>query len=116
MAISGRLIAHPCVFQPYISASVGVGFNHAYNLLSSQKFLRKERWLLHRQPAFVYTLGLTAEIVKPTKLQAAIGYEFVDWVNPVIACTWQTLNQGLSKPSLRAAIQLSLFYIIWIAP
>lgn len=117
-AIKGRLIANSCsVIQPYISGSVGVGFNHAYDFTIQPKIpeeVAAPAFTSHTKSAFVYTLGIGLQTSLNPQLQVAIGYEFADWGKIQLSpAPGQTLNQGLSQNHLYAQqVQLSLFYLI----
>ncbi len=116
VAIQGRLIDDVGFFlKPYISASAGVGFNHAYDFISTPTISQEVSappFQSNTTTSFVYTLGIGMQGSINTHLQAAIGYEFADWGNINLArAAGQTTNQALSLNHLYAhEIQLSLFY------
>jgi len=118
VALKGRLIRHSsCTFEPYISASVGVGFNHAYAFSIQPKITEEVAappFNSNTTTTLTYTLGVGLQKSLTTHLQAAIGYEFSDWGKTQLArAAGQTLNQGLTLNHLYAQqVQLSLFYIV----
>ncbi len=117
VAIQGRLIGN-CgfFFEPYISGSVGLGYNRAYDFTITPKISEEVAappFGSKTTTAFVYTLGIGLQRSFNSNLAAAIGYEFADWGNTNLArATGQTMGHGLSLNHLYAhQIQLSLFYI-----
>ncbi len=117
-AIKGRLITNSCwIFNGFISASLGLGFNRAYDFTIQPKISEEvaaPAFTSNTQTALVYTLGIGLQKSLNPQFQVAIGYEFADWgkiqLSPAAS---QTLNQGLSLNHLYAhQIQLSLFYIV----
>lgn len=88
------------VVLPWISGSIGVGFNRA-NSFHNQALIPQEipqnNFSNHTQTSFTYTVGAGLQKIISSKWQAGIGYEFADWgqshLNPVAG---QTQGQGLS--------------------
>lgn len=117
-AIEGRLINNTCyLFDPYISASMGVGYNRAYDFIITPKIVEEvpaPSFRSHTMTTFTYTVGIGLQSSITPQFQAAIGYEFADWGKVQLArAPGQTLNQGLSLNHLYAnVLQLSLFYIV----
>lgn len=118
VAIQGRLIGSNCgcILEPYISGSVGVGFNHAYNFSIHPKIVEEvpaPPFNSNTTTTFIYTLGVGLQTSFNTHLQAAVGYEFADWGKTQLArANGQTQNQGITQSHLYAhQLQLSLFYI-----
>lgn len=115
-AIEGRLIGD-CnyVIEPYLSASVGVGINHAYDFQITPTIPEEvpaPPFGAHTKSAFSYTLGIGLQKSFTSQFAATIGYEFADWgkINLSRAAS-QTVNQGLSLNHLYAnQLQFSLFY------
>ncbi|MDF1684464.1 MAG: porin family protein [Legionellaceae bacterium] len=118
VALKGRLLGEfDYVLEPYISGSLGVGFNRAYNYSETPKIPEEvpaPGFEAHTKTAFSYTLGVGLQKAIMTHLQAAVGYEFSDWGQSQLArATGQTMNQGLSPKHLYAQqVQCSLFYLI----
>jgi opacity protein-like surface antigen len=116
VAVKGRLIGNSCLsFEPYISGSVGVGFNHAYDFSIKPKIVEEVAappFTSNTTTTFTYTLGVGLQKSFSPQLQAAIGYEFADWGKTQLSRgVGQTSNQGLSLSHLYAhQLQVSLFY------
>jgi hypothetical protein len=79
----GRLISNYFqLAQPYISASIGAGFNntHAYVPVTVDPFLYPPSWFEDKTNiAFSYTLGLGIQTSINPNWQVGVGYEFADW-------------------------------------
>jgi len=118
VAVKGRLISNACLsFEPYISGSVGVGFNRAYDFTIKPKIVEEVAappFTSNTTTTFTYTLGIGLQKSLSPQLQAAIGYEFADWGKIQLSrAVSQTVNQGLTLSHLYAhQLQLSLFYIV----
>lgn len=117
VALKGRLVSNSdLAFQPYISGSIGVGFNNAH-AYSSQAIVDGEipapPFNSNTTTTFIYTVGIGLQKALTTNLQVALGYEFADWGKTQLsAADGQTVNQGLTLNHLYAnQLQLSLFYI-----
>ncbi len=118
VAMKGRLIGH-CnrLVEPYISASIGLGINRAYDFAITPKIPEEVPapfFQSNTTTTFSYALGIGIQISFTPQLQAAIGYEFADWGKTQLSrAPGQTLNQGLTLNHLYAhQLQLSLFYIV----
>ncbi len=106
---------HACI-KPYLSGSLGVAFNRAYDFKNTPKIaeeVAEPNFANQTKTSFAYTLGAGLEKTLTKQLHAAIGYEFADWGATELArATEQTLNQGLSLKHFYAQqLQFSLFYI-----
>jgi opacity protein-like surface antigen len=117
VALKGRLVSNSSfVFEPYVSGSIGVGFNRAYNF-TSQPVIPEEvaapPFNSNTTTTFVYTVGIGLQKTITSNLQVALGYEFADWGKTQLSrASNQTLNQGLTLNHLYAdQMQLSLFYL-----
>lgn len=117
VAVKGRLVGNNSRFlEPYISASLGVGFNHAYHFTMTPKISEEvvpPAFQSNTTTTFSYTLGIGLQKSFTSHIQAAIGYEFADWGKIQLArAPGQTVNQGPSLNHLYAQqLQFSLFYI-----
>ena len=117
VALKGRLISNSNMFvEPYASASIGVGFNRAYDFSSQAKIageIPSPPFNSKTTTTFVYTLGVGLQKALTTNLQIAVGYEFADWGKTQLSrANGQTLTQGLTLNNLYSnQLQLSLFYI-----
>jgi len=118
VALKARLLGEfGYVLEPYVSGSLGVGFNRAYNYSETPKIPEEvpaPSFAAYTKTAFAYTLGVGLQKPIMNHLQAAVGYEFSDWgQNQLGRATGQTMNQGLSSKHMYAQqVQCSLFYII----
>lgn len=80
--LKGKLIANPYWLQPYISASVGAGYNnsHDFRATSVLPLVYPAPWFATRTNiAFAYTLGVGVQAMLNQNWQVGIGYEFADW-------------------------------------
>jgi opacity protein-like surface antigen len=117
IAIKGRLTRDDNrLIKPYLSASVGMGFNHAFNYSSSPTITEEVTappFKSNTTTAFTYTVGLGLQTSLNAHFQAAAGYEFADWGHVELArAAGQTQNQGLTLNHLYAnQLQISLLYI-----
>lgn len=118
IAIKGRLIGnYGLFFEPYISGSIGVGFNRAYDFTITPTISEEVAappFTSNTTTTLIYTLGIGLQKSLNKQLQVAIGYEFANWgkvnLSPAVG---QTTNQALTLNHLYAQeLQLSLFYII----
>lgn len=83
IALKGKLIAdlYPTV-QPYLSGSLGVGFNHSHGFTITPKIFEEVAappFADHTTTAFVYNIGLGVQKNLDNHWQMGVGYEFSDW-------------------------------------
>lgn len=85
---------------PWISASLGAGFNRATNFSNTPvifEAIATPDFAAHTTTALTYNLGLGIQKNLKNNLQLSLGYEFADWgqshLNPA---PQQTLNRGLA--------------------
>jgi opacity protein-like surface antigen len=116
VGVKGRLMGDCGHFvEPYISGSIGVGFNRAYGFTITPKISEEvaaPAFASNTTTAFSYTLGIGLQ--KTFKnLQVAIGYEFSDWGRSSLSlAAGQTTIQTPKLNHLYAqTLQLSLFYV-----
>lgn len=83
IAIRGKLFADYSQFiQPYLSASLGLGFNQAYNYSDTPKLpevVSEPPFQKNTNTVFVYTLDAGIQRVFYDLWTIGIGYEFADW-------------------------------------
>ena len=116
VALKARLIGYVGnSFEPYVSASAGLGFNRAYDFNATAKISQEvvpPPFHDNTTSTFVYSLGIGVQHPLNNHFQVAIGYEFADWGRTALSrADDQTSGQGLSLNHLYAnEITLSLFY------
>lgn len=117
VAAKGRIIGEfGHFFEPYVSGSVGVGFNRAYDFTISpiiSEEVPAPAFHSNTTTTFSYALGVGLQKSVSNEFQLAIGYEFTDWGKTRLSpATGQTTNMGLTQNHLYAqALQLSVFYV-----
>lgn len=117
VAVKGKLIADRGYFaQPYLSGSVGVGFNRASNFIIIPKIFEQlpgPSFTSHTNTTFTYTVGVGLQKAITEHFQAGIGYEFADWGKYNLGpAPEQTLNSSLSLSHVYThQLQFSLSYV-----
>ena len=118
VSVKGKLIKDfGYVIMPYISGSMGVGFNDSYKFKITPVIYPEIPAPPFRSTAettFTYQLGIGAQIPAGEHWAAGIGYEFADWgksyLGPAIG---QTTNNGLSLRHLYThQLMFSVSYLI----
>jgi opacity protein-like surface antigen len=118
VALKSRLIDNSgFIVDPYVSGSIGVGFNRAYNFTTQVKTageVAAPPFGSNTTTTFVYTLGIGLQKSLTTHLQVGIGYEFADWGKTQLSrMPGQTQDQGLTLNHLYSnQVLFSLFYIV----
>lgn len=102
LALKGKLLLDKGFsFLPWVSASVGVGFNRAYSYTNTPLIFEaspNSNFTSNTETSFTYTVGLGVQKVLSNHWQAGIGYEFADWgKNRLGAAYDQTSGAGLSS-------------------
>ena len=118
LAVKGKLLmdlGH--ALSPYISASVGAGYNQARNFIitpSNSGSVAPPGFLSHTQTNLTYTLGIGMQTEITNHWQVGVGYEFANWgKNNLAAAPGQTLGQGLALNHFYTQqMQFSLSYTI----
>ncbi len=105
VALKGKLLAdRGYVVKPWVSASVGVGFNEAHDFSNTPiipEAVVMPNFTSNTKTAFTYTLGVGVERHLNPHWQAGVGYEFADWGRSQLSrASGQTLNSGLSLSNL----------------
>jgi opacity protein-like surface antigen len=116
IAIRGKMIKDMQSWvKPYLGASLGVGFNRAYNYIDVPKIpevVADPPFGSHTNTAFTYTLdiGVHKSINEHWSVEA--GYEFADWGKTYLgAAAGQTSGTGLSLNHVYTnELQFSLSY------
>ena len=83
---------------PWLSASLGIGFNRAHGFESTPttvETLPTPPFASHTSTAFTYTLGAGIQRPLTQHLQAGMGYEFADWGQSALhRAQGQTMGSG----------------------
>lgn len=117
VAAKGRLILDEGhAVEPYVSGSVGVGFNRAYQFTITPRIpteVASPAFGANTTTTFSYTLGIGLQKRFYENLQVAIGYEFADWGKSSLSpAANQTTSQNPTLNHLYAhTLQLSLLYV-----
>lgn len=101
IAVKGKFLADRGYWvMPWVSASLGVGFNAAHDFQNTpliSEAVTMTNFASGTQTSFTYTLGAGVQKVLNSHWQAGIGYEFADWGQSQLSrASGQTLNSGLS--------------------
>ncbi|CAM2843959.1 outer membrane protein [Legionella worsleiensis] len=96
--MKGRLIGHLIQpVQPYISGSLGAGFNHShgFNSLSISPYLYPSPWFADETTvAFSFTLGAGVQMILNPNWQLALGYQWGDWGKSYLGGDGNTITKG----------------------
>lgn len=100
-AAKGKLLADAGFwFIPWVSASLGVGFNDAHGFHSTPTLfeaLPTPDFSSHTQTSFTYTVGAGVQKALNEHWQIGAGYEFADWGKSQLGLAAdQTLGSGLT--------------------
>jgi opacity protein-like surface antigen len=101
IAAKGKLLADRGYWViPWVSASLGVGFNRAHDFQNTpltSEAVTMPNFASNTQTRFTYTLGAGVQKVLNQHWQVGAGYEFADWGQSQLrGASGQTLNSGLS--------------------
>lgn len=84
---------------PWISSSLGVGFNSAHAFQNTPliyEAIVNPNFASHTQTSFTYTLGAGVQRALNQHWQVGVGYEFADWGKSQLGrAAEQTLNNGI---------------------
>ncbi len=87
-------------FIPWVSGSIGVGFNNAHSFDNTPTIfeaLPNPNFASHTETAFTYTVGAGVQKALNNHWQVGVGYEFADWGKSNLGrAAGQTQNSGLS--------------------
>ncbi|PWY54176.1 hypothetical protein DGG96_18370 [Legionella qingyii] len=100
IALKGKLLADMgFVVMPWVSGSIGVGFNEARSFRNIPKIfeaLPNPNFASHTQTAFTYTVGAGIQKALNQNWQVGVGYEFADWGKSQLGrASGQTIGEGL---------------------
>lgn len=116
IAAKGKLLGEfRGIFKPYVSGSLGIGFNQSrdFNIVPTIfPAIPAPNFTSNMTTAFTYTLGLGLQRAINTHWRASVGYEFADWGKSQLGMAPdQTLGGGISLNHLYTnGIQFSLSY------
>lgn len=101
VAVKGKLLADLDYWLiPWVSASLGVGFNNAHSFNNTPTIfeaLPNPDFASHTQTAFTYTAGAGVQKALNAHWQVGVGYEFADWGKSRLGrAAGQTQNSGLA--------------------
>jgi opacity protein-like surface antigen len=92
IAVKGKLILdNGYWFAPWVSSSLGVGFNRAHNFTN----MNDADFINHTKTAFTYTLGAGVQKYIDDNWQVGVGYEFADWGKSKLGYALPGINSGL---------------------
>ena len=117
IAVKGKLLTDTAYYdiKPYVSASLGVGFNRAENFTNTPLIFEaivNPDFASNTTTTFTYTLGFGIQRAITDNWQAGIGYEFASWGRSQLGrALGQSLNEGLELSQLYTnGIFLSMTY------
>ncbi|KTD20235.1 outer membrane protein [Legionella israelensis] len=101
VAVKGKLLLDKGYWIiPWVSASLGVGFNRAHDFTNTPlifEALPNPNFTDHTKTAFTYTLGTGVQKALNNHWQIGVGYEFADWGKSELGrALGQTINSGLA--------------------
>ena len=117
VALKGKLLLDKGYwFMPWVSATLGVGFNRAYDFTNTPlifEALPNNNFEDHTKTAFTYTLGAGVQKSINEHWQLGVGYEFADWGKSELGrALGQTMNSGLALNHLYTnGVLFNLTYI-----
>ncbi|RMX21650.1 porin family protein [Legionella jordanis] len=117
IAVKGKLLLDKGYWlMPWVSASLGVGFNRAHEYSNAPlifEALPNPNFADHTKTAFTYTLGAGVQKAFNDHWQVGIGYEFADWGKSELGrADMQTMNSGLALNHLYTnGVLLNLTYV-----
>ena len=100
LGLKGKILsAMDFLVTPWISASVGLGFNKAHNFSNTPTIYEavvNPNFSSHTQTTFSYTLGAGMQRALTENWEIGIGYEFSDWGKSKLGrAAGQTQKSGL---------------------
>ncbi len=117
VAVKGKLLLDKGYWlTPWVSASLGVGFNRAHDFTNTPlifEALPNPNFTNHTKTAFTYTLGAGVQKSISEHWQLGVGYEFADWGKSELGRAHaQTMNSGLALNHLTTnGVLFNLTYI-----
>lgn len=117
VAVKGKLLLDKGYwFMPWVSASLGVGFNRAHDFTNTPvifEALPNANFTDHTKTALTYTLGAGVQKALNDHWQIGVGYEFADWGKSELGSAFgQTMNSGLALNHLYTnGVLVNLTYV-----
>ncbi len=117
VAVKGKLLREIVYkLKPYVSGSLGVGFNRSKNYTNTPlipETIAIPNFTSYTKTAFALTVGLGVERIITTHWHAGMGYEFADWGDSQLALApGQTMGGGLFAYHLYTnSVQFNLTYL-----
>jgi opacity protein-like surface antigen len=117
VAAKGKLLVDTGYWvMPWVSASIGVGFNSASNFHNTpliDEAIKTPNFKAHTETAFTYTVGAGIQKALNEYWQIGAGYEFADWGQSHLGrASEQTMNQGLKLNHLYTnGVMFNLTYV-----
>jgi opacity protein-like surface antigen len=114
IAVKGKLLLDDGYWlAPWVSGSLGVGFNRAHNF-STNLALPSANFGNHTKNAFTYTLGAGVQKYLNDNWQVGVGYEFADWGKSKLGRSLtQTVNSRLKLNHLYSnGVLFNITYLI----
>jgi opacity protein-like surface antigen len=117
VALKGLLLLDKGSWLPWISGSVGVGFNYSHGFTNTPTIyegLPADNFSNNSKASFTYTLGVGIQKPLNKHCQMGIGYEFADWGQSELGrANAQTLNSGLALNHLYiSSVLMNLTYLV----
>jgi opacity protein-like surface antigen len=118
VAVKGKLLADMGYMAiPYVSGSVGVGFNRAHNFNNIPvifEALPNPNFASNTETAFSYTVGAGLQKALTPNWQVGAGYEFADWGKSQLGLApGQTLGNGLAQDHVYTnALMFNVTYVV----
>lgn len=119
VAVKGKFLFSPVNgwVTPWLSVSMGVGFNHAYafsNEPTAFEAISMPNFSSNTETTFVYTVGIGVQKILDEHWQFGAGYEFADWGKSELgSAEGQTSGDGLSLDHFYTnALMFNLTYLL----
>lgn len=117
IAVKGKLLFdNDAWLMPWVSASLGVGFNRAHDFSNTPvifEALPNANFTDNTKTALSYTLGAGVQKAISAHCQLGVGYEFADWGKSNLGrASGQSLNSGLKLNHLYSnGVMFNLTYL-----
>ncbi|CAM2812632.1 outer membrane protein [Legionella worsleiensis] len=118
IAIKSKLLLNKGYWvMPWVSASIGAGFNHANDYTNTPlifEAITNPNFTNQIKTTFTYTLGAGIQKTLNNHWQIGVGYEFADWGKSELGRAFdQSLNTGLTLNHLYTnGVLLNLTYVV----